>query len=124
MLDLAPAYDVIVIDNPEDPAPLSVPTEALVPLILKPNGLHKTPPDEAETSCGEQWHMGTDSRIAAVDWLKGYKLCEVCFTPHERAKADAARKERVRLATDENEPIRLREWLEDPSRPNNPRRKK
>lgn len=115
--------DALVIDDPDDPPPLEAVTEDPVPLILKGNGLHKTPPDESETSCGESWHMGFDSRIPHADWLKGYVLCGVCFTPRERERAEEARKER-RRATDEFEPIQLRDWLDDPHRPTNPKRKK
>lgn len=96
--------DALVIDNPNDPPPLRALAEDEVPHIIVNGERHKLPPDRATCSCGLEYHAGFDPFVPEA--LEG-AMCTVCFTPHERAKAEAARKERVRYATDENQPLRL-----------------
>lgn len=112
--------DALVIDDPD----VSPSAEVVVHIHLtEGDGLwHKLTPNHQRTSCGKQFNVTrTVLRREALE--QAQTMCVLCFTDYERllaADADANR----RRDTLEQVPLNLHEWLEDPSRPNNPRRKK
>lgn len=111
--------DALVIDDPD----VSPRAEVVVHVHTEEDGLwHKLTPNHQATSCGRKFNV-LRATLRREELVNAPSLCTDCFPPYERglaADADANRKR----DTLEQAPLQLHEWLEDPSRPNNPRRKK
>ncbi len=111
--------DALVIDDPD----VSPRAEVVVHVHTEEDGLwHKLTPNHQATSCGRKFNV-LRAVLRREELTNAPSLCTHCFPAYERglaADADAKRKR----DTLEQVPLQLHEWLDDPNRPNNPRRKK
>jgi hypothetical protein len=116
------AEDTEVIDDPEapphrrlfppaTPRPVvgRVPTEELTMQVLVKGEWHRRMPEPVfETSCGQLFRFTETSTRREVLTYRDGKLCEICFTPHERHRARQLDLEAERAAEAED-----KRWLEN-----------
>ncbi len=111
--------DALVIDDPD----VSPRAEVVVHIHTEDDGLwHRLTPNHQRTGCGRQFNV-LHAVLRREELVNAVSLCPRCFTDYERELAADADAKRHR-DTLEQVPLRLHEWLDDPNRPNNPRRKK
>lgn len=84
---VAKSYETLVVDDPDAPGMPTLPrvsTEELTMHVHVDGEWHRRMPDLSETSCGRPFHsqFSTPRR----EELTG-ALCETCFTPRERQRA-------------------------------------
>lgn len=119
MHDVAYAFDKVVADDPDDPGSIApsvevaqvargrVPTAELTMQVLTEGFWHRRTPDLTETACGLPLRMVTTPPRREELTLRHGKLCELCFTEHERAKAYRLDREAEEAAAAEDQ-----RWLD------------
>lgn len=114
MLNASPAFESPVTDSEETSPPATGRTSSteIVMHVLLLGERHRKLPDADETSCAVPFYiMQTPMRPERLTHTEG-KLCRLCFTPHEVARAsanDRAATEREERELEERE----RKWDEE-----------